>query len=345
MKKLNFKKFQKVKYEDNNPITGFAIPQFMEQFNDTFYKSAYKIFEQFLKKNSIHKKWMFFSDYVISDQNKSNDVITICIIPYFISLDKLQAIINTVRPKDLKHTRTIGYEFIELITKMPILFISILLDKKRKLDFIDERKTLNILIDGAINMLSHWIQTTPENKSIYEKEICDFKIIKQELNKKSPNLKLIRDIIITANIIAFLMSEHLKVLKNTQVIGWFSDRDKILDFKNQHIKNPIIGSFIENYLHILLENQSIQNRPNLFFGLPERSGKVWYDGCNRLCDYICGTLADLNLQENYTTHEKFSFLLEKLICSSDQFLIFDIKMNKKEIAVRRITIGSRATGK
>ncbi len=92
------------------------------------------------------------------------------------------------------------------------------------------------------------------------------------------------------------MCEMVKIINDIEIIGWFSDRDKLLDFKKQKLRKPFIVELISNYFHVFCENQSLHTQTKLAFGIPEKNGKMWYDECIRLCDYICGTIADFNFE-------------------------------------------------
>ncbi len=140
----------------------------MIPFQDTFYKSLYEIFSKFLKQHNEVKKWMIFTDYVIGDRNKSNDVITSVLIPYVFPIDRIQYIIKSIQPKDIKKTKKVKEEFIKFINTAPILFINVILNKKQKLCFKNEKKFLILLIEAAIKMLERWCQTTPKNLAHYE---------------------------------------------------------------------------------------------------------------------------------------------------------------------------------
>jgi len=140
----------------------------MIPFQDTFYKSLYEIFSKFLKQHNEVKKWMIFTDYVIGDRNKSNDVITSVLIPYVFPIDRIQYIIKSIQPKDIKKTKKVKEEFIKFINTAPILFINVILNKKQKLCFKNEKNFLILLIEAAIKMLERWCQTTPKNLAHYE---------------------------------------------------------------------------------------------------------------------------------------------------------------------------------
>ena len=105
MSKFDFQKFKIIKSDESESVVGFLVPEFMIPFQDTFYKSSYEIFSKFLKQHNKVKQWMIFTDYVIGDRNKSNDVITSVLMSYVFPIDMIQYIIKSIQPKDIKKTK------------------------------------------------------------------------------------------------------------------------------------------------------------------------------------------------------------------------------------------------
>lgn len=319
------------------PEACFGIPIFLRIFDETFHKSGYLNFAQFMKNNSNCSKWMIFSDYVIGDPNKSNDVFTFSLLPATISIGWLMDKVHELSPKDVKNTRSINAEFLELIKKLPMFHISIIFNKSRKLDFDDEQKFFAEKTDSAIGMLKHWIKTTPANKKRYQDEIKSLNVLKNEITRKNPNLKLIRDIDILACLIAYIKLEMVK-LTPIDTIGWFSDRDKMLDFNSGKIKTPLIHDLIDSYFYLFRQSENIQHRIEVCFGRPEESGKMWYDDLNRFPDYISGTIADMNFEDGKVTNGKFTAIIEGLIASNDKVDVISMNLLKESITANRIAI-------
>jgi len=316
---------------------GFSIHYFLAAFNDTFYKSSYKDFKKFFLDNKDVKKWMICSDYAIGDKNKKNDIVTFTFYPYIVDYQVLQRAIKVLAPKDLKNTKTINEDFLSFIKEAPILNISVALSRKRKLDYINnERDSFEISIDMLIKQLQYWIISTPENSAYYEGLIKKMNELKRLVKSPSTNLKIIRDIEIISQLVAYLCLE-INLIIDVELLGWFSDRDKLLEYKKVKFKSPIIFDFIGNLYHVLCENHSdkIKSKAELIYGVPEQDGTLWYDELNKIPDYICGTLADYDSQKNKISHEKFNTILTNFFMNNPKNLIFKLDFSKKEFSTKK----------
>ena len=317
---------------------GFGIHYFLASFNDTFYKSAYKDFKQFFVNNKDVKKWMICSDYAIGNKNKKNDVVTFTFYPYIVDHGLLSNIIKSLAKKDLKNTRDINKDFLTFIKEAPILNISVLLSRKRKLDYLnDERDFFIVSIDKIIEQLNYWVMSTPENKEYFKKLIKKMNKLKILVKSPSTNLKIIRDIEIISQLVAYLCLE-MNLIIDVDILGWFSDRDKLLDYKKASFEEPLIFDFISNLYHVLCENHfgAINSKAKLVYGVPEQNGTLWYDELNKIPDYICGTLADYDIQKNEISHRKFNTMLTSFFINNPKNLIFKLNFSKKEFSAQKI---------
>ncbi len=316
---------------------GFGIHYFLAAFNDTFYKSSYTDFKKFFLDNKDVKKWMICSDYAIGDKNKKNDIVTFTFYPYIIDHQLLQKAIKALAPKDLKNTRTINEDFLSFVKEAPILNISVALSRKRKLDYINnERDFFTISIDMIIKQLKDWVISTPEGKEYYESLIKKMNELKILVKSPSTNLKIIRDIEIISQLIAYLCLE-INLIIDVELLGWFSDRDKLLEYKKAKFKSPIIFDFIGNLYHVLCENHSdkIKSKAKLVYGVPEQDGTLFYDELNKIPDYICGTLADYDTQKNEISHQKFNTMLTSFFINNPKNLMFKLDFSKKEFTAKK----------
>ncbi|WP_233112718.1 hypothetical protein [Aggregatibacter actinomycetemcomitans] len=68
---------------------------------------------------------------------------------------------------------------------------------------------------------------------------------------------------------------------------------------------------------------------------------MWFDELVRLPDFIAGTLADYNKEENEFSHDKFIPLFEKVFTNENKNLIFNVFIGKNnnnfEMRVNRAT--------
>ncbi|ECD7125800.1 hypothetical protein E4A03_19980, partial [Salmonella enterica subsp. enterica serovar Newport] len=275
---------------------GFVLHNFLVAFDSTFNLSNHIKIENFFQKNKHIAKWMIFSDYVLHDKNKPNDVITFSIFPYTENFFELGKKIDLLSFKDTKKLKRINKEFISFINTSEILNLSILLSKERKLDPLNEREMLKTRYKMAINQINVWIENQGEIKH-FRQLINNLKLILDELDKPGANLKAIRDIEIVSSLtayIAFQISQEIKI----DIIGWFSDRDAMLSYKIAKFSKPMIYDLAFNTYNNLMYNINEEYQEKFVFGLPETEGRVWYDSYNRVPDLIAATLADYNYEED-----------------------------------------------
>ncbi|EFC2855116.1 hypothetical protein CUP90_003001, partial [Escherichia coli] len=100
---------------------GFVLHNFLVAFDSTFNLSNHIKIENFFQKNKHIAKWMIFSDYVLHDKNKPNDVITFSIFPYTENFFELGKKIDLLSFKDTKKLKRINKEFISFINTSEIL--------------------------------------------------------------------------------------------------------------------------------------------------------------------------------------------------------------------------------
>jgi len=93
--------------------------------------------------------------------------------------------------------------------------------------------------------------------------------VRRELKKNKTNIRLIRDIYIVASIAAYLMFEVTKNLE-VEIMGWFSDRDDLLNYKSSQLDTPTIFMLTHTLYHILCENKGVDSKNNPIFFAPER---------------------------------------------------------------------------
>ncbi|WGI23645.1 hypothetical protein QEN58_09775 [Halomonas alkaliantarctica] len=318
--KVITKEHEKVEYGKSK--AGIVIHNFLSSFDETFNQSSYAIFSEFFKKNENVSKWMIFSDYVLNDKNKPNDVITFSILPYSEDFERLKEKINGLSFKDIKNLSRVNTEFLEFINKSEILNISILIDKNMTLDPINEREALKTCYKTAINQVDYWIRNEGENEN-YLRIKKAYNVMLHEVSKQGVNLRNIRNIEIVSNFIAYITFQACLLLK-VDIIGWFSDRDSMLTHKDGKFSMPVIFDLAYNLFHALMLSKDKDYAENFVFGLPEQTGDLWYDSFNRIPDLIAATLADYDYENNISSHSKFFPVIENVITNKEKNLIYKI---------------------
>ena len=305
---------------------GIVIHNFLSHFDDTFNKSSHAIFSDFFKKNKDISKWMIFSDYALNDKNKPNDVITFSILPYAGDFRELGDLVNKLSFKDVKKLKKVNLEFLDFINSSEILNISIIMDKNKTLDPFSEREMLKSCYKTALNQVNHWIENEGEKENYIRLQKA-YKTLLNEVSKQGTNLRNIRNIEIVSNLIAYITFQICISLK-VDTIGWFSDRDDILNHKIAKFSMPVIFDLAHNLFHVLMSSKDNDYTENFVFGLPEQTGSVWYDSFNRIPDLMAATLADYDYTNNLCSHDKFIPVVENILTNQKKCLIYKISTLK-----------------
>ncbi|BCN39864.1 hypothetical protein ALDI51_31830 [Alicycliphilus denitrificans] len=315
---------------------GFAIFPYFEVLTETFEKSAIRSFGNYFRDHSGVAKWMVYSDYIIGDKNKKSDVIAFTFVPYLSGLSEFKRELDSQSFKDIKHLRRVNAGFLDLVRKSPTLSIAVMLNNDRRIAYAgSEKDALLRAFDGLGEMIQDWQSNEPEAPERYLSLGKDIAYIRREFAKNKLNVRLIRDIYIVASIAAYLMFEAAKIV-DVEIMGWFSDRDDMLNYKSAQLGTPAIFTLAHILYHVFCEQKGIDSRNNPIFGIPEKEGKVWYDEILRIPDVICATLADLDFKTQEFSHVKFGSILDGLFVSNEKIVTLELKLLKEACtAVRR----------
>lgn len=331
---MNFEKLRPA--DDPEPEYGFGVHWFLESFNETFYKSARDSFTAYFKEYANVKKWMVFSDYVLHDKNKANDVMVFSIVPYTYDFNEFSDLLNDLSPRDLKKSRSVSPNFIKFLSSGPVLNIGVVLNKKRRLHS-DEKRYYEVKFEMMVKQLEHWCRTTPEASEHYNDLISKLEVLRNSVISPGANMKVIRDIEVLATLAAYIMFEISK-LTDVQRIGWFSDRDSMLSFKAAKLKSPFILDMVHHLYYLFCESEGIDSKGKLVLGVPRNGsdGTVWYDSFNRIPDVLAGTLADYHYEKNRNSHGKYIPVVEEVLTSRERNLFFLLKLSKEKYLVSRL---------
>ena len=324
MKNLNMKVIteEHEKVDHGESKSGIVMHNFLCHLDETFNKSSHALFLDFFEKNKGASKWMIFSDYALNDRNKPNDAITFSILPYSASFTELGKLVDKLSFKDVKNLKKVNSKFLRFINDSEIMNISIIMDKNMKLDPFNEREALKTCYKTALNQVSHWIKNEGEKENYIRLQKA-YNTLLDEVSRQGANLKNIRNIEVVSNLIAYIT---FQVCKSTKVdtIGWFSDRDSMLNHKIAKFSMPVIFDLANNLFHNLMSSKNSAYTENFVFGLPEKTGSVWYDSFNRIPDLIAATLADYDYKNNLTSHDKFIPVIESIFTNRKKCLIYKI---------------------
>ena len=308
---------------------------FDELCNDKEWKVSV---HDFLNKSENATRWMIYSDYCLDDENKSNDVMSFVLMPY-LDEEKYQEIdctIKDLQPSDIKKVRTVNSEFLMYLKSLPILSFNFIVDNRKLLfgDTGDERlKTVLDFLGLINNQFETWIKNASKAHPLdyYKSSVKKISDCIRELSERK-NCKLMQDIILIAFLGTLYSSKILQELpSNIEIVGWFPDRDK---------SNNAYDNIIMDIFNVLFYNQIPDCNIKFAFSGSETAIVPFYDNENRIVDYICGTLADYNLDEDFVTKDKFSIVLQRFFADNSSCHIYRIKSQEDPLKIGRIVLKS-----
>ena len=304
--------------QDKVQIDSKPVLSIIEKLDEQFQEPSTNFFK-FLENNRHIKKWIIASDYCLHDKNKPNDTMALTIIP----CDDIKQLMNNISilsPKDIKSTSVIDKKFLEYLNSARLFHLCIIYEKSDM--FVSSKQDAEAQIDRIIGMIEDWKTKTDNKDSIknYNDWIKKFNKFKNETQKGSFNVRLFQEMVFL-NIMVSYFSALIATINKANVIGWASDRDTMVE-----AYNSIIFDIVAINYHGICEYKgydSDQTKLMCFVQelIEDEAGKelknMWYDELVRLPDYIAGTFADLDINSNKSTKNKFIQVIEDVAADSN----------------------------
>lgn len=312
-------------------VPGFVSHRFVYEIDQ--HLADDRRFNSFIDTYSSAAKWILVSDYCLGDKSKPNDCVCFTLIPRVSEPDALLDGIAAIAPGDVKSTRSANERFISLINSYPMFTIGLVLDRKRRVA-TDERSYFYSRIESMLKQLDVWDETTPEGRPFNAQYRAKLLRLKAKLATKSVNMKLVRDTEIISTLAGYLASAVTN--PSTEIVGWFSDRDSILSHMTEANEHALAFDFAHSFHHIVCIGRDLDPSGIMAFGIPEKSGHMWYDALVRVPDLIGGALADYNFKTNQLSHQKFVPVVKKILTNTSKTIFYNLSIladgcNLKEI--------------
>ena len=298
--------------------------------DQTINKSTITHFRAFLHRYPDVTKWFLCSDYCIGDKHKANDVISFVLYPYILDFNDWNHVVSGMQKTDLKNCRHVSDAFCQFSRQGYFFSISFILEKPNILDRWKSKSFLDSLLGGYIDMTERWQITTPVNADSYQTMNKKLRSLQNETLQKSFNYSLFGRVITICFLASYLRYLLLKEKDNVGMFSWLSDRDNITDWKDE-----IYTEFYHILSHCICANQLSADRERMVQDvyLSDIQNNLFYDGTNRIADFICGALADFNYKDGSVTGQKQCILIEDVISDND----FIIVLNVTDHGISRIT--------
>lgn len=308
---------------------------------ESFNKSALEDLTSWFKECPSNSSWYVISDYCFGDKMKKNDTVSFSILLNHDKIANIKEYINHFAPKDIKSTRSVSPEFLQYMNSPVIFNVTFLFERDSQL--IKDYSTKKNMED-FLPAFKDFVQQIDENSSFEEgyvnsvlKRVNNFK---NDFKKNNFNVKLSRHIYYVATF-ASLIFYYLTIIKSPSHIQWISDRDALSERYDGFVYDLAYFMFLGEYIDKFLKNDStgkiILNKPKFIFPIPEKSGENFYDELVRLPDYLAGTLADLNFENNEFSKDKYYTILYHSLLNSKNNAVFQLYGDGKKLSTRRLS--------
>ena len=272
-------------------------------------------------------RWMLFSDYVLNQRDRPNDVFAFTLVPGGQHLNSLLAEFSATATRDFKKIREVNDSMAHLLTDKRLVTFCFVVNPARVVP--GNLEALRGMLDGTLAMMEKW-----EDADGHRELINKFKAMRQKAEARSFNIRLLSDIIVATTLAAFLT---FLVCKHTRVerVGWFSDRDNITT-AHQRIADVFYSVNVSSCCHRLMKGWG---GPLLGVnGMVAEGNSLWCDDFLRVPDYFAGAVSAWHIDHNALSSDlpKYSqVLLEAVADKPNVHLIkLNVELQGEQLNVR-----------
>ncbi len=311
---------------------GFPFHYIFRDIEEIFDKNQSGIkdaFKDFLKSSEPCDNWMLCSDYVLGDTGRERDVLCFTLIPRSSNPEGFEKRLRSLCPKDIKNTKKVNTEFLQFLWFFPSYSFVFRVDKHKKLH-TDEKELINSMVDGLVEQNTFWAENQEDYAGKFNRTISRLLKLKEYVNSKSPSIKVIRYILLVCYFVIFIFKQ-LKKSKRLYCVGWFSDRDVIIDFKLPEMEGlPLIYNLVSDGYHVLASDLELSPREKEIFFFDSSTcdeDLLLLDTYNRIPDLICGAVSSYNENTGECSHNKYNPVVNSFVKLSNKVVVFDLKLS------------------
>jgi hypothetical protein len=277
-------------------------------------------------------KFVILTDYCFHD-SYANDAMIFSIVkggellPTYDEFSRISA--------DLKSVNRVDEATAQFLRDSRFFTVAFILQRKAKLHAT--REAMLRSMDLSIRLQETWV-----NAATHKDAIKRFKVLREEAKAKGFN-QLLYDRILFAAMFAAIISAL--IIENnpvtTQAIGWFSDRDAIVE-KGTTIATHFYSSILNDYC---IEKSFAEPTLGVIdHTRPEMTGKrAWFDPLIRIADHFAGPLAQINYdavipgQKTTGPSVKYGQLLSSVFADNPRLLVIRFRGKEPPFQVSLVT--------
>lgn len=183
-------------------------------------------------------RWMLFSDYVLNQRDRPNDVFAFTLVPGGQHLNTLLAEFSATATHDFKKIHEVSDSMARLLTDKRLVTFCFVVNPARVITC--GVQALRGMLDDTLAMMEKW-----EDADGHRELIKKFKAMRQKAESRSFNIRLLGDIIVATTLAAFLTYLVCNIPKSNALGG-----SQIGTISRQLISASRIFFTVSTYLHV-----------------------------------------------------------------------------------------------
>ncbi|WP_460106702.1 hypothetical protein [Pseudomonas sp. S3_E04] len=265
-------------------------PTITEGLLRDFIAEENSAFLSFIENSKSHGRWLISSDFCMDDPTYSTKTCAVSIIPLDEHPQDISDRIGSAIPKDLKKTKVITSETIELFKDERMFHFVFILSGHREI--ISQSSELEKLEATRAYILK--IVDFLKEKNCPPTILKPFKSLLEKSKAKKFNVDLFSDMIAISSILGFISAALIR--QGANLIGLFPDRDCVTDWCD-----GIYSDFVQMYVGGVLE--SVEGK-SYQYEIKRAINGSWLDSFVRLPDFLAGVIAGWDLANNTIIGDK-----------------------------------------
>lgn len=302
----------------------------------TIDKGAIGDLRTFLQAHRGVTKWMVTSDYCIGDQGRTRDALAFTLVPYDAEFAQLKADASAGLRRDLKDIKYLSPEGVAYLRDERRFHLVVMLDRDRQV-IADHTGVGQSALLVAREAAESIVQNLPDQSAASE-SLKRARAYRERTRANSFNVKLFGDQIIVSAILGLLAALLIREA-GARAIGWFSDRDAIVDFGDGLFWDMTITAARGISESLGLEHSGVEwlrAGPD-----PEPAAQaMWFDDFLRTPDHLAGALSAWDLDANLVPgkHRKYLQLIQDVVADAKNIVVLQLVLDERGTAASRLAV-------
>lgn len=278
-------------------------------------------------------RWLLFSDYVLNNDDRYHDVYAFTMMPGGNYWNAIADECHANSRFDFKRVRTISPAMLSLLQDERFFTICIAVKKPGILT--RDRVLLRQIVDRSALAMEQDRTTGAKAERLLK-----MKYLQREIRKKQFNVKLLNYSILASTFAGYLTYLVASYWRATR-IGWFSDRDALIDANDAIAHSFYSTAVAANCYH----GCSGWSGPVLGSNpAPALEGTPWSDPFTRIPDYFAGTVAGWDFDQNWLlVGDKYLVMLRDVIAESTRAHVISLHLQASDTALQGLSRLVRST--